>query len=60
MRKQGKIGQCVALPMENWTPKMVENALNFKDVERQKIIKEIETQEGYSVEELFRLLKKKP
>lgn len=54
MKKQSNIGQCVAMPMDKWTPKMVESALKFRDKERKKIKKEIETQEGYFVEELFR------
>ena len=54
MKKQSNTGQCVAMPMNKWTPEMVESALKFKAEEREKIKKKIETQEGYSVEELFR------
>ena len=54
MKKQSNISQCVAMPMDKWTPEMVEIALKFKTEEREKIKKKIETQEGYSVEELFR------
>lgn len=54
MKKQGNIGQCVAMPIYSWTPDMVESALKFKDEQREKIKKEIETRKGYSFEELFR------
>ena len=54
MKKQNNIGQCVAMPIDKWTPEMVESALKFKSEERERIKKEIETLKGYSTEELFR------